>query len=121
DCVIVGMPVVDFVRLLRWHMPALVFQATEHLGFPWDDVARMLRVISPLRLPLRVERDRCFLFGGIADRLAPPRQVQELWRHWGEPRLKLYAGSHVSFVIERDVRDLVVEALSRTGMLTANA
>lgn len=117
DCVIVGMPVVDFVHLLQWNTPRFLFQVTERLGFPWAKVSAVLRVISPLALLLRVDPQRCFLFGGTGDTLAPPSHASELRRHWGEPRSVMYQGSHASFLIEGDVRDLLVEALTRTGLL----
>ena len=77
----------------------------------------MLRVISPLALPPRVPWKRRFLFAGVADRLAPPEQARDLWVHWERPRVLWYQGSHVSFFLEPEVRELIREALSETGVL----
>ncbi len=121
DCVIVGIPAVDFGALLRWNMRGLMVRATERLGFPWTNIDRLLRVVSPLAFQPRVAKDRRFVFGAAGDALAPPGQARELWRHWDQPRMVLYDGGHVSFLFERDVRDLIVEALASTGVLFRSA
>ncbi|HET6963200.1 MAG TPA: prolyl oligopeptidase family serine peptidase [Acidimicrobiales bacterium] len=54
-----------------------------------------MRLHSPLRLPARIPRDRLFVIGGLADRLAPPEQSARLWDHWGRPRLHWFPGSHI--------------------------
>jgi hypothetical protein len=117
DCVVIGIPAIDFVDLLHSHIPAILLRATERLGFPWERIPTMLRMVSPLALRLRNDRRRCYIFGGLADTLTPPRQTQALWEHWGRPRLLQYRGGHVSFLVEREVRDLLVEAFARTGLI----
>jgi transposase len=77
----------------------------------------ILNDYQPLTLRLRTDRGRCYIFGGQADTLAPPRQTRALWEHWRRPRLLQYRGGHVSFLVEREVRDLLVEAFARTGLL----
>lgn len=119
DCVVVGIPAVDFGELIRWNLGGPLVRATERLGFPWDDVATLLRVISPLAIVPRIARHRRFVFAAAGDTLAPPSQARALWRHWDEPRLRLYDGSHVSFLFEDSVRELLVEALATTGVLPA--
>jgi len=54
------------------------------------------------------------MFGGIADRLVPPDQVRDLWLHWGKPRIAWYAGSHLSFGWEPEVKALLRDALNET-------
>jgi hypothetical protein len=115
-CVVAGMAPVDFAGLLRDNSPGPLVRATEWWGFPWATVDRVLRVVSPLALPRRVPRERCFLFAGVADGLAPPAQTRALWRHWGRPRLAWYRGGHVSFVVEAAVHELLCEALDATGL-----
>jgi dienelactone hydrolase len=118
-CVIAGIPAIDFVDLMDANTATLLGRATTFLGFPWEEVRRMLRIISPLALPRRVPVERCFLFAGAADALAPRAQVLALWRHWGEPRLSWYEGGHVSFLVERAVQRFVAEALRECGLLAA--
>ncbi|MFP6663012.1 MAG: alpha/beta hydrolase [Deltaproteobacteria bacterium] len=117
DCVVAGIPAVDFVDLVQANTAGWAVRLTGLLGFPWDNVCEMLRVVSPLEMPLKTDKNRCFLFAGLYDQVAPPEQARALWRHWGRPRLVWYRGGHVSFLIENEVHDLLAEALRRTGMI----
>jgi len=119
DCVIAGIPAIDFLDLMRANTASVLVQLTERLGFPWDRIRTMLGVISPLAFDRRPAPERCYLFAGAADQLAPRQQVLDLWRHWGEPRLAWYQGSHVSYLIERDVQTFVADALRESGLLAA--
>ena len=62
-----------------------------------DRVTHMeaMRLHSPLRYEPRVRRERLFVIGGLADRLAPPEQSARLWDHWGRPRIHWFPGSHI--------------------------
>jgi hypothetical protein len=121
DCVIAGVPASDWVSLVSAHAPGAVLRASERLGFPWPDVKRILRVVSPLAFEPRLDRERRFLFAGTADRLAPPEQAQALWEHWDRPRMAWYNGSHVSFLFEPEVKRLLSEALETTGLIGPQA
>jgi dienelactone hydrolase len=118
DCVIAGIAPSDFVELGRTHSHPLI-AALNCYGAPPEAEARdALRVISPLAAPARVPWPNRYLFGGLADRMVPRRQVRALWEHWQRPRLAWYNGSHLSFGREREVRALLREAfakLERTG------
>jgi len=116
-CVIAGIPASDLVRLLRTHVPDLVVRAAERLGLRLDSASRALRVVSPLAVRPLVARNRRYLYAGVADRLAAPEHALELWRHWDEPRLTWYQGSHLSFLWERSVTALLREALVDSGLL----
>ena len=117
DCVVAGMPPACLAGLLRDNSPALVQRLIEYVGFRWDVVEQLLRVVSPLALSPRVPHDRRFLFAGIADSLAPRAQALALWRHWGRPRLAWYPGSHSSFMLEPAVREVLLEAFRRGGLV----
>ena len=41
--------------------------------------------------------------------MATPQQAYVLWKHWGEPRICWYAGSHVGYVWSGEVRRFVEE------------
>jgi len=118
DCVVAGIPAADFARLLRSHVPKLVFRAAGRLGFPFERIERLLRVVSPFAFEPRVPGERCYLFAGLVDRLANPDQARDLWEHWGRPHVRWYHGSHVSFFWESEVKELLLEALRSQGMLT---
>ena len=118
DCVIAGIPASNFVQLARAHAPALLVRAAERAGFSLDRIERLLRVVSPLALEPKVPHARRFLYAGLADRLASPDQASDLWRHWGQPRMLWYHGSHVSFVWEPEIQPLIAEALATSGLST---
>jgi hypothetical protein len=115
-CAIAGIPATCFLGVTRWNIPPPVLRVAEQLGVAWSEVARLLRVVSPLALAPRVGRDRRFIYAASADRLVPPDGVQALWEHWERPRLEWYEGSHLSFRLESKVRALVHEALARSGL-----
>jgi hypothetical protein len=117
SCVIAGIPASDLIRLLRTHVPDLVLRAVERLGLRLDEASRTLRVVSPLAVRPLVPRERRYLYAGVADRLAAPEHALDLWRHWDEPRLAWYQGSHLSFLWERSVTALLQEALAESGLL----
>jgi len=116
DCVIAGIPAVDFLRLLRSHAPEILLHIARAIGIRFDRIEQLLRVISPLAHKPRVPRPRRYLYAGVADRLAPPDHALDLWHHWERPRFEWYRGGHVSFLWEKNVRDLVQEALTASGL-----
>jgi hypothetical protein len=117
DCVIVGIPAADFLRLLRAHLPRFAERFAERAGYSLPLIERVLRVISPLVLEPRVPHARRFVFAGLADQLASPDHARDLWLHWQRPRVAWYHGSHVSYLWEGEVKELLQEALAATGML----
>ena len=119
DCVIVGIPAVDWVSLLRWNLPPALLRLAERIGLASDEAVQVERVISPLALPPRVSHERRYLYAAMADRLVPLHHARDLWRHWEEPRCVWYEGSHVSFGWEGAVRGLLHEALHATGLVPA--
>ncbi len=117
DCVIAGIPATDFSRLIQAHAPAFLLRLADSVGYSFDDIGRMLRVVSPLALAPRVPVERRFLYAGLADRLAPSEHALDLWRHWEEPAAVFYRGSHVSFLWEPEVKALLTEAFRRSGLV----
>ena len=115
-CVIAGIPATCYVGLTRWVVPGWLLQLAEYAGVTLERVERIARVISPLALEPRVPWSRRFLYAATADRLVPPATVRALWDHWGRPRLDWYQGSHTSFGFESTVRDLLTDALGRSGL-----
>jgi hypothetical protein len=116
DCVIAGIPAVDFLRLVRRHTPEILLRIAKGMGIRFDRIEQLLRVISPLAHRPRVPRPRRYLYAGVADRLAPPDHALDLWHHWDRPRCEWYQGGHVSFLWDRNVRDLLREALTVSGL-----
>ncbi len=116
-CAIAGIPLTDIPRMLRRHGAAHQIQYAIHRGLDFERAAEMMRVVSPLTLRPRVPREGRLIFSGNADRLVPPDQVRDLWRHWDEPEIVWYAGSHLSFNGERAVWSAVDRMLRTTGLV----
>jgi hypothetical protein len=110
DCAVAGIPASCFVGLARNNVPRSLLALAERTGFPFERIEELLRVVSPLALRPLLPRERCFIYAGTADRLAPPAQALDLWEHWSRPRLVWYDGSHVSFFVEPAVPTLLREA-----------
>lgn len=121
DAVVAGIPASCFVGLARSHVPPGVAALLARSGFPLARIEELLRVVSPLAMPVRVPRERRFVYAGTADRLAPPEQAWSLWRHWERPHVTWYQGSHVSFLFEPAVQELLREALSAEALLRRSA
>lgn len=118
DCVIAGIPATDFLRLMQAHTPPFLLKLAALVGLSVDNIQRVLHVVSPLALTPQVPRERRFLFAGLADRLASPDHARDLWQHWERPHLTWYHGSHVSFLWEDEVKDLLQRALSTCGLVS---
>jgi hypothetical protein len=117
DAVVAGIPASCFVGLARRHVPPGVAALLDRSGFPLERIEEVLRVVSPLAMPVRVPRERRFVYAGTADRLAPPEQAWDLWRHWERPHVTWYQGSHVSFLVEPSVTTLLREALAPDALV----
>lgn len=116
DCVIAGIPVVDFPRVARDNAPWVVDWYHDR-STDWNLLASTMRVVSPLSLQPLVPVERRFIFAGHADRVVPPHQARALWMHWQQPAIHWYPGGHVFGFMGQDVRDFVRGALSRSEML----
>lgn len=121
DAVVAGIPASCFVGLAREHVPPGIAALLDRSGFPLERIEEVLRVVSPLAMPVRVPRERRFVYAGTADRLAPPDQAWSLWRHWERPHVTWYQGSHVSFLFEPAVRELLAAALAPEHLCAARA
>ncbi len=116
QCVILGVPLVDFARAMFRHGPPLYLQDAEREGVDQARSREVLSVVSPLALVPRVPAERCAIFAGVGDRLVPADQPRDIWRHWGEPRIEWYQGGHVTFRAHSGVRRLVVDSLRGAGL-----
>ena len=120
-CVVAGIPAADFSRLLQSHTPAIVLRAAARVGYSFEEIAKVLRVVSPLTMTPRVPKERRFLYAGLADGVTTPDHARDLWLHWEKPRAVWYRGSHVSFLWEPRVRELLSEAFVSSGLVSPPA
>ncbi len=115
DCVVAGIPVVDFPKLFRSHSPRHIrMRAIEHEIL--DGNAEIVhRVVSPLAFEPRVPKASRFIYAGLGDRMAPPPQAHALWRHWDEPEIHWYAGNHVGYLWSKEVGTFLERSLISAG------
>ncbi len=118
-CVIAGIPATDFSRLFFRHSPALQRLEAELNGLEEHHMSEILRVVSPLVLECQVPKEQRYIFGGVSDRLVPPDQVRDLWRHWDEPRIEWYQGAHITFPRHPGVGAMLSGALRDSGLANA--
>jgi acetyl esterase/lipase len=99
DCVIAGMPAVDFPRVLRRHTPREI-RELEDFRLLGENADLLHRAVSPLVLEPATPRDRRFIYAGTADRLVDPvEQVVALWEHWGRAEIKWVHAGHVGHLV----------------------
>ncbi|HET7314532.1 alpha/beta hydrolase family protein [Salinisphaera sp.] len=115
-CVIAGIPMTDIPATLWQHLPTAHARYLEARGLSAAAVGTRLAPVSPLVAKPRVARERRFIFAATADQLIAPEQPLALWRHWDEPALQWYHGSHLSVRHEVDVDPFINRALADTGM-----
>jgi dienelactone hydrolase len=116
SCAVPGIPVANVAGILERHGSPHQLRYARSRGFDFDRVEEMLRVVSPLALSPRVPLEGRMIFAANADRLVPPDQVRDLWRHWEEPEIVWYEGAHVSFMNEREVWAGVDRTMRENGL-----
>jgi pimeloyl-ACP methyl ester carboxylesterase len=118
-CVIAGIPATDIVDLYRRHSPPKVRRKALDAGALGPKAVAVHRVVSPLVLEPKPERDRRFLFAGIGDRMSTSRQARRLWEHWDRPRIEWYSGGHVGFFFAGRISRFVEDALAESGLVVS--
>jgi pimeloyl-ACP methyl ester carboxylesterase len=81
-------------------------------------------VHSPLTYPLAVPRERALIVGARGDCLVPPEHAYALWRHWHEPPIHWYSGSHMAPFRRAQLLTRVerlLDGIDRVGRAAASA
>ena len=65
-------------------------------AFSREELRTAYGVHSPLTYPCRVEKRRLMILAGRGDQIVPPDHPHALWRHWGEPKIVWFNGSHLA-------------------------
>jgi len=118
-CVIAGIPVVDIPATVWAHMPLVHQRYIESQGIDARQLSAMMAPVSPLSRRCAVPHERRYLFAATADQLVSPEQPLALWRHWEEPAMHWYHGSHLSVRQESGGRSFVERALAESGLSAA--
>jgi len=116
DCVVVGNPAVDPSHLFWRNALSLATRYLKTGGVTEEKMDAVLRVVSPLAFSPFPARDRRAIFAGVADRVAPPVEANELWQHWGRPRIAWYRGTHRGFLKAPEGRKALEDTLRAAGM-----
>ena len=100
QAVIPNVPVVSVESEMREWFPAnLVMRGGQLLGQLGDaDISAATAYHSPLNYPPLVPKQQRLIITGLGDRLAPPQQSEQLWRHWDQCALHWFPGNHVLHV-----------------------
>ena len=85
-----------------------------------EDMTAAYRLHCPLTYPLALPRERVLIIAGRGDRIVPPEQPTALWRHWDEPAIHWYSGSHVAPFQRRMLFDAGVAHVRRLGILPSD-
>jgi dienelactone hydrolase len=65
-------------------------------AFSREELRAAYRVHSPLSYPRRVDKRRILILAGRGDQIVPPEHPHALWRHWDEPEIYWFSGSHLA-------------------------
>jgi len=112
SCVIAGVPPSDLIATGEGLATTLERRRADAAGVGYERDRAVQRVVSPLALAPRLERERRFIFAATGDQFVPLAQVRALWLHWERPRISWCTGGHVSALLQREPRALVHEAIA---------
>jgi dienelactone hydrolase len=115
-CAIAGIPASDFTQSFFHHGGPWQERAAAQAGLARSAMWELLSVVSPLVLTPKVPHAHRAIFGGLADRIVPPEQVRDLWRHWERPPIEWYPGAHLTFGRHPRVRRLTERTLRGAGL-----
>ncbi len=87
------------------------------LAFSYEELRATYRVHSPLAHTLRLPKERVLIIAGRGDRIVPPEHPHALWRHWGEPDIFWFSGSHLAPFRRQRIVEAVVRHLTSLDVL----
>jgi hypothetical protein len=100
-----------FFQNSRRHRPG------DATAFTHEELRTAYRVHSPLTFALRVPPERALIVAGRGDRIVPPEHPYALWRHWGEPKIHWFSGSHLAPFGRQRIFDAGRRHLRELGIL----
>ena len=121
DLVLCGIPLSDIPTLFARHTPEHFRTLAHHFDLAGPQVQEMFRPVSPLTLLPRVALARRRIYAGLADRVTPPSQAEQLWEAWGRPSIEWFDGGHLSAQWSGQVDRFVDSVLEGHGLSQASA
>lgn len=83
------------------------------------DLKKAYAVHCPLTYQPKVEHSRRMILASTSDDLVPHTHPQELWQHWGKPKIQWVSGQHVDQILDAQTLDHVHSFLLSLGLAHA--
>ncbi len=115
DFVIAGIPMTSLSATYWDHLPDHVVRMYLECGLTLERLEQVTQVVSPIHVAPKVPKEGRAIFGGVGDRLVSADQVVTLARHWEEPATAWYQGSHMTFLFDPTVRELIENTVRRSA------
>jgi len=84
-------------------------------AFSREELRAAYRVHSPLTYPRRIDKSRILILAGRGDQIVPPEHPHTLWRHWAEPEIHWFSGSHLAPFRRGRLAAAIVEHVQQHG------
>ncbi|CAN5898820.1 alpha/beta hydrolase [soil metagenome] len=117
DCVIASNPAVDPSGLFWRNALSLTTRYLKTEGVTEQKMEKLMHPVAPLAFTPQISHERRAIFCGVADRVVPASEAASLWRHWEQPRINWYQGSHRGFLRTHQGEKFIEETLRATGVL----
>lgn len=117
DCVVVCNPAVEPSRLFWSNALSVASRHLRNNGVTEEKMGELMRPVSPLALSPLVPKQNRAIIAGVADRVVTAAEANVLWRHWDEPRIEWFQGTHRGFLRTPQGRALLSETLATAGLL----
>ena len=98
----------------RFFSHSRYYRRGQSAAFSHEELRAMYRVHSPLTYAPCVEKSRLLILAGRGDQIVPPEHPHALWRHWGEPEIYWFSGSHLAPFRRGLLVAKILEHLERT-------
>jgi hypothetical protein len=109
--VVAGVPTCDMLELYNKHIPSHASRNAIRYGLIGPEARDVLSVVAPCTFEPVVSPERLFIYAATGDRMAPPEQAQQLWRHWDEPTIRWFDTNHIAFLWSGEITGFVRDAL----------
>lgn len=111
DCVVAAVPPSDMIAQLEYYAGTMERRQFAAAGVDWTRERAVTSVVAPLAMPTQVPVEGRYIFGATGDQFVPIEQVNALWRHWEQPRIRWATSGHVTALQQRGLFELVEEAV----------
>ena len=84
-----------------WKAPSSVAlrAALRKLGIGPDDTARNMRLVCPGKLKALIPGKQMLMLAGQYDQIAPPAEIEDLARSWGNAHFACFPQGHVGYTL----------------------